>query len=95
MLAPRLAVYVALPWLGAEPSAPERAAPSVLTGHLGRIGFSESGEVATVTLFGSERAGRTWPGSRLPLFSRLILGRTSNAAMRPVELAVMEGHARE
>ena len=57
------------------PSEPSR---QELTGHLSRISFSDPGEVATVTLFISEGAGHTWPGSRLPLFLRLILGRTSN-----------------
>jgi polyhydroxybutyrate depolymerase len=49
-----------------------------LTGHLSRISFGDPGEVASVTLFVSRGAGHTWPGSQLPLFLRLILGRTSN-----------------
>jgi polyhydroxybutyrate depolymerase len=57
------------------PSEPTR---EELTGHLSRIRFSDRGDAATVTLFVSQGAGHTWPGSRLPLSLRLILGRTSN-----------------
>jgi len=56
------------------PSEPTR---QELTGHLTQIGFGDPGEVPAVTLFVSDGAGHTWPGSRLPLFLRLILGRTS------------------
>jgi poly(3-hydroxybutyrate) depolymerase len=41
------------------------------------VDFGDLGEVAAVTLYVSQGAGHTWPGSRLPLFLRLILGRTS------------------
>lgn len=51
--------------------------PHELTGHLARIDFGDPSDVAAVTLFASRGAGHTWPGSRLPLFMRLILGRTS------------------
>jgi polyhydroxybutyrate depolymerase len=57
------------------PSEPSR---QELTGHLTRISFSDPGGAATVTLFVSQGAGHTWPGSRLPLSVRLMLGRTSN-----------------
>ena len=56
------------------PSEPNRAA---LTAHLTRVSFGEPGAAASVTWFVSEGAGHTWPGSRLPLFLRLVLGRTS------------------
>jgi polyhydroxybutyrate depolymerase len=58
--------------LQAEPSRQE------LTGHLSRISFGDPGEAAAVTVFVSQGAGHTWPGGRLPLSLRLILGRTSN-----------------
>jgi polyhydroxybutyrate depolymerase len=48
-----------------------------LTGHLTRIDFGAPERPAAVTLFVSKGAGHTWPGSRLPLMLRLILGRTS------------------
>jgi polyhydroxybutyrate depolymerase len=60
-----------------------------LTDHLTRTDFGDPDEVAAVTLFTSQGAGHTWPGSRLalfssfplsplsPLFLRIILGRTS------------------
>jgi polyhydroxybutyrate depolymerase len=48
-----------------------------VTGHLTRTNFGDPNEGAAVTLFVSRGAGHTWPGSRLPLFVRLILGRTS------------------
>jgi polyhydroxybutyrate depolymerase len=60
-----------------------------LTGHLTRMDFGDPTEEAAVTLFVSQGAGHTWPGSHLPLFPaatlsplsplflRLILGRTS------------------
>jgi polyhydroxybutyrate depolymerase len=59
-----------------------------LTGHLTEMNLGDPGEAAAVTLFRSQGAGHTWPGSRLALFSvsasplsplilRLILGRTS------------------
>ncbi len=57
--------------LASEPTRQE------LTGHLTRMDFGDPSEVAAVTLFVSRGAGHTWPGSRLPLFMRLILGRTS------------------
>jgi len=49
-----------------------------LTTHLSRVSFGTPGAAASVTLFVSEGAGHTWPGSRLPLFLRLVLGRTSH-----------------
>lgn len=49
-----------------------------LTPHLTRIEFGDPNQSAAVTLFVSKGAGHTWPGSRLPLLLRLILGRTSN-----------------
>jgi polyhydroxybutyrate depolymerase len=48
-----------------------------LTAHLTRIDFGERNDETAVTLFISRGAGHTWPGARLPLFLRLILGRTS------------------
>jgi polyhydroxybutyrate depolymerase len=60
-----------------------------LTGHLTQMDFGDPSEAAAVTLFLSQGAGHTWPGSRLalfpvsplsplsPLYLRLILGRTS------------------
>jgi polyhydroxybutyrate depolymerase len=57
---------------------PSEPAREKLTDHLTRIDFGDPGEATAVTLFVSERAGHTWPGSRLPFPARLILGRTSN-----------------
>jgi poly(3-hydroxybutyrate) depolymerase len=69
--------------LPTEPSRQELAA------HLTRMDFGDPSDVAAVTLFVSQGAGHTWPGSTLPvlptspvsplsrLFMRLILGRTS------------------
>ena len=48
-----------------------------LTSHLMRVDFGDTRNAAAVTLFVSQGAGHTWPGSRLPVFMRLILGRTS------------------
>jgi len=53
------------------PSEPTRRE---LTAHLTRVDF---GDPPAVTLFVSRGAGHTWPGSRLPLSLRLMLGRTS------------------
>jgi polyhydroxybutyrate depolymerase len=58
----------------ALPSEPTR---QELTGHLTQTDFGAPNESAAVTLFVSQGAGHTWPGARLPLFLRLILGRTS------------------
>jgi len=69
--------------LASEPARHE------LTDHLTRMDFGNSTQGPAVTLFVSQGAGHTWPGSRLrlvpvsplfplsPLFLRLILGRTS------------------
>jgi polyhydroxybutyrate depolymerase len=57
------------------PSEPNR---QQLARRLSQISFSDPDEMATVTLFVSQGAGHTWPGSRLPVSLRLILGRTSN-----------------
>jgi polyhydroxybutyrate depolymerase len=56
------------------PSDPTRRE---LTAHLTRLDYGDPDEDAAVTLFISRGAGHTWPGSRLPLSLRLILGRTS------------------
>jgi len=48
-----------------------------LTSHLTRVDFGDPHDAAAVTLFVSQGAGHSWPGSRLPLFMRLILGRTA------------------
>jgi poly(3-hydroxybutyrate) depolymerase len=48
-----------------------------LTRHLTKVDFGGPGQVAAVTLFVSRRAGHTWPGARLSLYHRLVLGRTS------------------
>jgi polyhydroxybutyrate depolymerase len=58
--------------LPAEPTRKE------LTAHLTRMDFGDPDDAAAVTLFISRGAGHTWPGSRLPLLLRPILGRTSN-----------------
>ena len=62
--------------LDGEPSRHE------LTDHLTRMDIGDPNEAAAVTLFVSQGAGHTWPGSHLPLFLRLILGRTSNGDRR-------------
>ena len=56
------------------PSEPTR---QELTGHVTQADFGDPNQAAAVTLFVSQGAGHTWPGSHLPLFLRLILGRTS------------------
>jgi len=48
-----------------------------LSSDLTRMDFGDPSAAAAVTLFVSQGAGHTWPGSRLPLFLRLMLGRTS------------------
>jgi polyhydroxybutyrate depolymerase len=55
---------------------PSEPARQEFSGHLTQIGFGDPSEVPAVTLFVSDGAGHTWPGSRLPLSLRLILGRT-------------------
>jgi polyhydroxybutyrate depolymerase len=57
--------------LGGEPSHRE------LTGHLTEWELGDAKDTASVTLFVSQGAGHTWPGSHLPVFLRLILGPTS------------------
>jgi polyhydroxybutyrate depolymerase len=57
--------------LGGEPNRHE------LTGHLTQMEIGDANDGAAVTLFISRGAGHTWPGSHLPLFLQLILGRTS------------------
>lgn len=57
--------------LEGEPSRHE------LTRHLTRMEIGGADAAASVTLFLSEGAGHTWPGSHLPLFAQLFLGRTS------------------
>jgi poly(3-hydroxybutyrate) depolymerase len=64
--------------LGPSPRAAERAEPSGAHRPPLPNQLQRPGEVATVTLFVSEGAGHTRPGSRLPLSLRLILGRTSS-----------------
>ena len=44
---------------------------------LTRLRFSAAGDPGAVTLWVCTGAGHTWPGSRLPIFLRLFLGRTS------------------
>jgi polyhydroxybutyrate depolymerase len=63
-------------WAGALGLASEPTRDE-LTAHLTRMDFGDPGEAAAVSLFISQGAGHTWPGSRLPLFLRLFLGRTS------------------
>ena len=65
------------------PSEPTRGE---LTGHLSQIGFGEPGESPGVTLFVSEGAGHTWPGSHLPFFLRVMLGRTSKEISATAEI---------
>ncbi|MGO9853887.1 MAG: alpha/beta hydrolase family esterase [Acidimicrobiales bacterium] len=48
-----------------------------VTPRLTRISFGSEAEPGAVTLWVSRGAGHTWPGSRLPLVLRLLLGRTS------------------
>jgi polyhydroxybutyrate depolymerase len=57
--------------LDGEPSRRE------LTSQLTEWQLGDANEEASVTLFVSQGAGHTWPGSHLPLFLRLILGPTS------------------
>ncbi len=42
-----------------------------------RLSFGREDEPGAVTLWVSRGAGHTWPGTRLPLLLRLLLGRTS------------------
>ncbi len=44
---------------------------------LTRFNFGPDGDPGAVTLWVCKGAGHTWPGSKLPLFLRLFLGRTS------------------
>jgi polyhydroxybutyrate depolymerase len=66
-----------------------------VTGHLTQISLGNPGEASVVTLFVSDGAGHTWPGSRLPLslatplallYLRLILGRTSKEVDATTEI---------
>lgn len=50
---------------------------SSLTHDLTRMDFGDLRGAASVSLFVSRGAGHTWPGTPLPVFMRLILGRTS------------------
>lgn len=54
------------------------AAQEVVSPTLTRLSFGSDGEPGAVTLWVSQGAGHTWPGSRLPLVLRLMLGRTSH-----------------
>ena len=45
---------------------------------LTRLSFGADGEPGAVTLWVSQGAGHTWPGTKLPLVLRLMLGRTSH-----------------
>ena len=58
-----------------HPTEPES---EEITRSLTRLDFGAQDEPGAVTLWVSEGAGHTWPGSRLPLVLRLFLGRTSN-----------------
>ena len=44
---------------------------------LTRFNFGAEGDPGAVTLWVCKGAGHTWPGSKLPIFLRLFLGRTS------------------
>jgi polyhydroxybutyrate depolymerase len=57
-----------------------------LAGHLSQIDFGDPGKEAAVTLFLSQGAGHTWPGSHLPLPLRLILGQTSKEVDATTEI---------
>jgi polyhydroxybutyrate depolymerase len=49
-----------------------------LSDHLTQMEIGDPNGAVAVTLFLSQGAGHTWPGSHLPVLLRLILGRTSN-----------------
>ena len=55
-----------------------RAEPDLgeVTPTLARVDFGTQTEPGAVTLWISRGAGHTWPGSHLPFFVRLYLGRT-------------------
>ena len=63
-------------WAVANGLAPEPEEEAV-TARLTRFSFGHEGDPGRVTLWVARGAGHTWPGSRLPLFLRLFLGRTS------------------
>lgn len=48
-----------------------------VTSSLTRLSFGSEAEPGLVTLWISSGAGHTWPGSRLPVVLRLLLGRAS------------------
>ena len=57
-----------------------------LADHLTRLDYGDRNAAAGVTLFIARGAGHTWPGSRLPLFIRLMLGRTSREVDATTEM---------
>jgi poly(3-hydroxybutyrate) depolymerase len=58
---------------GLTPEPQVVAVSSTLT----RTTYGQEGQAGEVTLFTSRGAGHTWPGARLGLLLRLLLGRTS------------------
>jgi len=58
---------------GHEGEGEEHAVSPTLT----QLSFGSDGDPGAVTLWVCRGAGHTWPGSKLPLFLRLFLGRTS------------------
>lgn len=63
-------------WAAAN-HVPEPPAVVAVSPTLTRTTYGGAGKPGEVTLFVSKGAGHTWPGGRLGLFLRLLLGRTS------------------
>ena len=63
-------------WAAAN-HVPEPPAVVAVSPTLTRTCYGVAGQPGEVTLYTSKGAGHTWPGARLPLLMRLLLGRTS------------------
>lgn len=64
-------------WARANDHRPDPA-ETELTPSLTRLDYGPAEDPGAVTLWVCDRAGHTWPGTRLPLLLRLFLGRVSH-----------------
>jgi len=63
-------------WASANGHSPEPARTEV-SATLSRLAYGPQDDPGAVTLWVCDGAGHTWPGTRLPLIARLILGKVS------------------
>jgi polyhydroxybutyrate depolymerase len=82
----------AVAWARAN-DVPSQPRSEQITAALSRFSFGEEHQPGAVTLWVFRGAGHTWPGTRLGLFLRLFLGRTSYELDATAEIWKALGHA--